>query len=68
MEKEKKRFRIFAEWNGEYIGNLWGWKFSYFSLAIIVVLFLLLLLTRHINDGKVQSGESPTTPTTEQTE
>ena len=26
----------------EYIGNIWGWKFSFISLGIIVVMLLLM--------------------------
>jgi len=52
MEKEKKRYSIFAEWDGKYLGNMWGWKFSYISLGLIVFLFLLLFMTKKINEGK----------------
>ena len=27
----------------EYIGNIWGWKFSFISLGIIVAMLLLML-------------------------
>ena len=26
----------------EYIGNIWGWKFSFISLGIIVVMLLIM--------------------------
>lgn len=26
----------------EYIGNIWGWKMSYISLAVILILFAIL--------------------------
>jgi hypothetical protein len=26
----------------KYIGNIWGWKFSFISLAIILFFFLLM--------------------------
>jgi len=26
----------------EYIGNIWGWKMSYISLAIILIMFAIL--------------------------
>ncbi len=29
--------------NEEYAGNIWGWKFSFISLGIIVVMLLLML-------------------------
>lgn len=28
----------------EYIGNIWGWKFSFISLGIIVAMLLIMLL------------------------
>ena len=27
----------------EYLGNIWGWKFSFISLGIIVAMLLLML-------------------------
>ena len=32
--------------DGEYIGNIWGWKFSLFGGAVIVLL-LALVIYRH---------------------
>lgn len=32
--------------DGEYIGNIWGWKFSLFGL-VLILLFLGLMLYRH---------------------
>ena len=29
----------------EYVGNFWGWKFSLFGLALIVVMLGLAILT-----------------------
>ena len=28
----------------EYIGNIWGWKFSFISLGIIVAMLLIMYL------------------------
>jgi hypothetical protein len=39
-EKEEKR----DPFDGEYIGNIWGWKFSYLSLIIILVIAALMLV------------------------
>ena len=34
-------------WDGEYIGNIWGWKFSFISLGIILF-FLFIAIYRFI--------------------
>ncbi len=31
----------------EYIGNIWGWKFSAFGAALLIGLFVLALATSH---------------------
>jgi predicted MFS family arabinose efflux permease len=33
---------IFPEQKDEYLGNMWGWKFSFIGLALL--LFMLLLM------------------------
>lgn len=33
-------------YDGEYIGNIWGWKFSLFGLALILLL-LVVIVYRH---------------------
>lgn len=59
----------------EYIGNIWGWKFSLFSLGLILFLGGIMLY-RHISLGVPFGGppleatqetpaDSTTTPTTE---
>ena len=36
---ENKKPHFLDEYDdGEYLGNIWGWKFSFISLAVIVVL------------------------------
>ncbi|MEL6865318.1 MAG: hypothetical protein AAFP19_12910 [Bacteroidota bacterium] len=37
MDEERK-----DPFDGEYIGNIWGWKFSLMSLALILTLLLAL--------------------------
>lgn len=42
--------------NDEYLGNIWGWRFSMFGAVLIVVMLLLALLVassrgRSIIDG-----------------
>ena len=42
MEKDNPK-DIRENANNEYIGNIWGWKFSFISLGIIVAMLLLML-------------------------
>ena len=44
MPKEQKE-GPWDPWDGEYIGNIWGWKFSFISLGIILF-FLFIALYR----------------------
>lgn len=45
MENNKsKQAEVTA--NDSYIGNIWGWKFSWFGLALLLVL-LTLIIYRH---------------------
>jgi len=39
-DKNKKPHFLDEFDNGEYLGNIWGWKFSFISLAVITVLSL----------------------------
>jgi len=42
-ESEKRKPHFLDEYdNGEYLGNIFGWKFSFIGLAVI--LFLLVLI------------------------
>lgn len=45
MENQKKPHPDDA-FDKEYIGNIWGWKFSWFGLALLTVL-LAMILYRH---------------------
>jgi len=41
MSDKKKKPHFLDEFdNGEYIGNLWGWKFSIIGLIVILILSL----------------------------
>jgi len=40
-EKDNTPYRD-LEFDSEYIGNIWGWKFSMFGLALIVILSVLM--------------------------
>ena len=42
MEKNTKRTQLWDEWDGEYIGNMWGWRFSMLGLALIIAVSLLV--------------------------
>lgn len=49
--REKARKLIFGEFKDEYMGNIWGWKFSMFSLT---GLFLVASLAFYgIYTGKI---------------
>lgn len=53
--------------DGEYVGNIWGWKFSWFGLALIL-LFTAIMLYRHWKMGVpfgMDNGASETTELTE---
>ncbi|MCO6479032.1 MAG: hypothetical protein J5I94_20525 [Phaeodactylibacter sp.] len=41
-EKEEKK----DPFDGEYIGNIWGWKFSIFG-AVLILLLLAVIAYRH---------------------
>lgn len=56
MSKEEKK----DPFDGEYIGNIWGWKFSLWGLGLIVVL-LGMILYRH-NAMDVPFGLEEETP------
>ncbi|PHN03783.1 hypothetical protein [Flavilitoribacter nigricans] len=44
--------------DGEYIGNIWGWKFSFIGLALILLL-LALMAYRHWKLGVPFGQEQP---------
>lgn len=41
MEKHKPQ-EVSENNESEYMGNIWGWKFSFVSLGIIVAMILLM--------------------------
>lgn len=42
MENKNKPTLFKDPYDGEYIGNIWGWKVSFIALAVIVSMILLL--------------------------
>ena len=44
----KKEFK--DPFDGEYVGNIWGWKFSLIGL-VVILLSLGLLIYRHYSSG-----------------
>ncbi len=50
--------------DSEYIGNIWGWKFSFISLGIIVAM-LLLMFYRYSLINKQPPGSDNQTITIE---
>jgi len=43
-KKERDRIKLWDDWNGEYVGNIWGWKFSYFGLGLLLFMLLFCYL------------------------
>jgi len=35
----------------EYVGNMWGWKFSFISLGIIILFFILFVISECQHGG-----------------
>ncbi len=60
-EKDKKQDQLFDPWDGEYIGNVWGWKFSYWSLALILGVGLIMLIRYMTMDEPVTTQQNETT-------
>lgn len=45
--KKNKEYHIFKDpFDGEYVGNIWGWKYSFIGLGIILF-FLSIMIYRH---------------------
>ena len=58
MKNKKKRKTLWDDWDGEYIGNIWGWKFSFLALALIILLGITMLarqcyLEEHPKEEKI---------------
>ena len=50
-DKKNKKPHFLDEYDGEYLGNLWGWKFSYIGLAVILVLSLYVAYSFATNEN-----------------
>lgn len=50
--------------DGEYIGNIWGWKWSFIGLAVIVFFLLLVLLRQHQTGRSIFDPPPPGSDTT----
>jgi len=46
--------------DNEYIGNIWGWKFSFISLGIIVAMLLLMLFRYSVINKHPPSSDQRT--------
>jgi predicted MFS family arabinose efflux permease len=57
MKEKKKK----DPWDGEYIGNLWGWRFSLIGLALIVAM-VGIMVYRHYTLGVPFGAEQPERP------
>ncbi|NND31030.1 MAG: hypothetical protein HKN76_00475 [Saprospiraceae bacterium] len=49
------RRSIFPEQKDEYLGNMWGWKFSLFGLGLI--LLMLALMSYKYCQIKAETGQ-----------
>lgn len=38
---------IIPEQKDEYLGNMWGWKFSFFGLALLILMIGLMAYRYH---------------------
>jgi hypothetical protein len=56
QEEEKK-----DPFDGEYLGNIWGWRFSLFGLALLLIM-LSLMIYRHYTLGVPFGGEPAPEP------
>ncbi len=68
-EKEEKK----DPFDGEYIGNIWGWKFSIFG-AVLILLLLAVIAYRHYTldvplglEDPLEQKESPADSSREDT-
>ena len=55
MNDEPRPERPAKEEEAEYIGNIWGWKFSFVSLAIILATMGLMVLRYYTMDNPPDS-------------
>ena len=49
------------EFEEDYIGNMWGWKFSYLSLALILI-FCALIAYQYFQTGEFPRPEGFESP------
>ena len=47
----------------EYVGNIWGWRFSLFGAALIAVMVLLALAVAHSRGKSIIDGGQLSAPT-----
>ncbi len=66
MEKKKKRNILFQDpFEGEYVGNVFGWKTSFIGLFAIISLLALsfyLASTREIDPDFIKNQETIISP------
>ncbi|MCB0678071.1 MAG: hypothetical protein KDC30_15330 [Saprospiraceae bacterium] len=56
MKEDKQEAR--DPFDGDYIGNIWGWKFSFIGLGMILF-FVLLMWYRYATLDPDRPGTSP---------
>ena len=50
--------------DGEYIGNIWGWKMSFIGLGVILFFLLVVLLRQHHTGRSIFDPPPPGSDTT----
>jgi len=61
-DKKNQKPHFLDEYDdGEYLGNIWGWKFSFISLAVIIVLSAYVLYSYATQEVPIEpSHQEPT--------
>ena len=56
MSDKNKKPHFLDEYNdSEYLGNIWGWKFSFISLAVIIVLLIYVVYSYATQEIPIES-------------
>jgi len=58
--KKKKKVRFGDDLDKEYIGNIFGWKFSFIALAVITFMLVLYFGAAQYNKNNPRKANSET--------
>ena len=53
-DNKNKKPHFLDEYDGEYLGNIWGWKFSFISLAVIIVLSIYVIYSYATQEATIE--------------